>query len=370
LARVLPNCCVATLIAWQFLSDGEYKNETFSLRGEKRHQLSPARVNLDSLISRLPAMLPVKTTERDSFGYRLIQILKKLNQGEKLDPQALAEEFNVSLRAIQRDLKERFAFLQLEKTKGRYHLHTAFLGKLSLRDIEHFARLAGVSGLFPTKHDDFLREIFDARVQSALLVKGHHYEDLGGKENSFRQLEQAILAHKKIAYIYRKNDGTKSYAEIEPYKLVNQGGIWYLAGKDGDKLKAFTFTKIDQLQISDVTFSVDPAVEITLATEDSIWLNNTKLEIVLKISAPVADYFKRRKLLANQVIEKELEDGCLLVSCKVAHPNQIFPIVRYWLPNVRIISPEGYQAALEADLIAYLTSQLDPTNQTTGDNHV
>lgn len=167
----------------------------------------------------------IKTTERDSFGYRLIQILKKLNQGEKLDPQALAEEFNVSLRAIQRDLKERFGFLQLEKTKGRYHLHTAFLGKLSLRDIEHFACLAGVSGLFPSKNDDFLREIFDARVQSALLVKGHHYEDLDGKEHNFHKLEQAILAHQKISYDYRKNDGIKSYAEIEPYKLVNHEGV-------------------------------------------------------------------------------------------------------------------------------------------------
>lgn len=299
-------------------------------------------------------MPPVKATERDSFGYRLIQILKKLNQGEKLDPQALAEEFNVSLRAIQRDLKERFAFLQLEKTKGRYHLHPAFLGKLSLRDIEHFARLAGVSGLFPAKNDDFLREIFDARVQSALLVKGHHYEDLVGKENCFQQLEQAILAHQKIAYDYRKNDGTKSYAEIEPYKLVNHGGIWYLAGKDGDKLKAFTFSKIDQLQVSDVTFNADPAVETTLAAEDDIWLNNTKLEVVLKIAAPVADYFKRRKLVANQVIEKELEDGGLLVSSKVAHINQILPTVRYWIPHVRIISPEGLQATLEKELLQYL----------------
>lgn len=299
-------------------------------------------------------MPPVKTTERDSFGYRLIQILKKLNQGEKLDPQALAEEFNVSLRAIQRDLKERFAFLQLEKTKGRYHLHPAFLGKLSLRDIEHFASLAGVSGLFPAKNDDFLREIFDARVQSALLVKGHHYEDLDGKEHSFHQLEQAILARQKIAYEYRKNDGTKSYDEIEPYKLVNHGGIWYLAGKDGDKLKAFTFSKIDRLQVSDVTFNPDPAVETTLAAEDGIWLNNTKLEVVLKIAAPVADYFKRRKLVANQVIEKELEDGGLIVSTKVAHVNQILPTVRHWIPHIRIISPEGLQAEMERDIRSYL----------------
>ena len=67
-------------------------------------------------------MSPVKTSDHDTFGYRLIQILKKLNQGENLDPKALAEQFNVNLRAIQRDLNERFAFFPLEKTNGLYLL--------------------------------------------------------------------------------------------------------------------------------------------------------------------------------------------------------------------------------------------------------
>ena len=295
-----------------------------------------------------------KISDHDTFGYRLIQILKKLNQGEKLDPKALAEEFNVNLRAIQRDLNERFAFLPLEKANGVYYLPLSFLGKLSLRDVELFARLAGVSGLFPSGSDNFLREIFDARIQSALLVKGHQYEDLDGKESSFRQLEQAILARQKITYEYRKNEGAKTYVGVEPYKLVNHDGIWYLAGKDGDKLKAFTFSKIDRLQVSDETFLADPAVEINLAAEDDIWLNNKKIEVVLKISASVADYFKRRKLVPSQVIEKELEDGGLIVSTKVAHINQILPTVRQWIPNIRIISPEGVQADMERDIKAYL----------------
>jgi predicted DNA-binding transcriptional regulator YafY len=45
----------------------------------------------------------------DTLVFRLAQILVKLNQGEKLDPQGLADEFGVNLRTIQRDLNERFA---------------------------------------------------------------------------------------------------------------------------------------------------------------------------------------------------------------------------------------------------------------------
>ena len=273
--------------------------------------------------------MPATAAHHDTLAYRLTQILVKLNQGKKLDPQELADEFGVNLRTIQRDLNERFAYLPLEKLNGRYHLDAAYLGKLSLRDVARFASLAGVRGLFPSLSDDFLRDIFDSRIQSTLLVKGPHYEDLGDKEGSFGQLKQAILAHHVIAFEYQKNEGPKAYAAVQPYKLVNHDGIWYLAAKDGSKLKAYTFVKIDRLQVLEATFTPDPAVNKTLAEEDDIWLNPLKTEVVLKIAREAAGYFRRRKLIANQVIEKELEDGGLLVSGKVAHPNQILPIVRY-----------------------------------------
>ena len=295
-----------------------------------------------------------KVTDKDSYGYRLVQILRKLNQGEKLSPQALAEEFNVNLRAIQRDLNERFGFLQLEKVNGRYQMHPSMLGKLNLRDIERFASLAGVRGLFPSLSDEFLRELLDARIQSALIVKGPSYEDLGDKEILFRQLEAAILERHPVSYSYQKTDGTKIYSAVQPYKLINHDGIWSLAAKDGGKLKSFTLVKIDRLLVEDGTFEIDSAIHKTLADEDDIWLNPKKLEVVLKITGPAASYFRRRKLVANQVIEKELEDGGMIVSTKVAHVNQILPTVRQWIPCIRIISPEGLQADMESEIKSYL----------------
>lgn len=294
------------------------------------------------------------SNNHDTLVYRLAQMLVKLNQGEKLDPQALADEFGVNLRTVQRDLNERFAYLPLQKTNGRYSLDPTFLGKLNTRDIERFASLAGVRGLFPSLSDDFLRDIFDTRIQSALLIKGHHYENLAGKENTFRQLEQAIIARRHVAFDYKKENGTKPYAAVAPFKLMNHKGIWYLAARDGDKLKTFSFAKIECLRLLDTQFEPDLEMDKTLAEEDGIWLGEDKKEIVLKIAREVAGYFKRRRLIANQVIEKELEDGGLIVSAKVGHPNQVIPIVRYWIPHIRIISPEGLQADMEQELEEYL----------------
>lgn len=76
--------------------------------------------------------------------------------------------------------------------------------------------------------------------------------------------------------------------------------------------------------------------------------------MVLSVAPPAADYFLRQKLIGGQKIVKHLEDGGLIVSGTIAHPNQILPIVRYWIPHIHVISPEGLQADLENQLRAYL----------------
>lgn len=296
------------------------------------------------------------SANHDTLVYRLAHMLVKLNQGEKLNPQALADEFGVNLRTIQRDLNVRFAYLPLQKTDGYYHLDPTFLGKLSTKDVDRFAGLAGVRGLFPSLSDEFLRDIFDARIQAAVLVKGHNYESMGGKEDAFRSLEQAIVGRRHIAFNYQKDTDLKAYTEVAPFKLINHKGIWYLAARDREKLKTFSFAKIENLLVLESNFPADPNIDKKFAEEDGIWLSDERKEIVLKIDQEVADYFKRRKLIANQVIEKELEDGGLIISAKVGHPNQVVPIVRYWIPHIRIISPDGLQAEMEAEISTYLVA--------------
>lgn len=294
------------------------------------------------------------TDNHDTLVYRLTQILIKFNQGEKLVPQTLADEFGVNLRTIQRDLNVRFAYLGLEKVNGRYQLDPIFLGKLNAKDIERFAALSGIRGLYPSLSDDFLRDIFDSQMQSTLLVKGHSYEPMVGKEQLFRDLEKAIVGRQRIAFSYVKPEGNKRYEDVCPYRLINNKGIWYLAALDSEKLKSFSLAKLNQLRVSENSFSWDAKIDAQLVAEDGVWLSKEKVEIVLKVSKDVASYFRRRKLIANQVIEKELEDGGLILSAKVGHANQVLPIVRYWIPHVRIISPEPLQQEIEKGLAEYL----------------
>lgn len=291
----------------------------------------------------------------ETLVHRLAQMLIRLNQGEKIDPADLANEFGVNLRTIQRDLNERFSYLPLLRTNGRYHLDPAVLGKLTTKDIHRFAGLAGVRGLFPAFGDDFLRELFDTRVQEALLVRGHNYESLVGHEKTFSQLENAVIKREKISIEYKSSSNSKTYEALSPYRLINNKGIWYLAALDNQKLKTFALTKIQRVSNLSEAFDRDPVIDSKINEQDDIWLSNNPFEVVLKISKDVSNYFKRRKLIANQVIEKELEDGGMLISSKVGHANQIIPIVRYWIPYVQIISPESLQRELNQTLTMYLS---------------
>lgn len=306
------------------------------------------------VIGVLREMDVAKEKSQDTLVYRLSSILIKLNHGEKLDPQSLADEYGVNLRTIQRDLNERFAYLPLQRKGKLYCLDPIYLGKLTIKDIERFASLAGVKGLFPSLSNDFLAELFDARMQSGITVKGHHYEDLSGKERLFAEIEEAIVQRRHVSFDYKKAEERKHYEGISPLRLINNKGIWYLAAMHAGKLKTFSFSRLSTLTKEAGHFEAIKDIDALLSKEEGVWISQETQEVVLNVSPEVAGYFKRRKLIANQVIEKELETGGLIISTRVGHVNQVLSIVKYWIPHIKIISPDGLQETVNQSLRSYL----------------
>jgi predicted DNA-binding transcriptional regulator YafY len=58
--------------------------------------------------------------------------------------------------------------------------------------------------------------------------------------------------------------------------------------------------------------------------------------------------------LPEQKKIKELSDGGLLLSSHVMHNAQILPLVRYWIPYIKIVSPEYLQDEMENELRHYV----------------
>jgi predicted DNA-binding transcriptional regulator YafY len=285
----------------------------------------------------------------DKIATRLALILNKFNSGEKFSIDDLVEEFNVTKRTIQRDLSQRLSYLPIKKENNLFYLEEYYLGKLNFEDIKNFAVLSGIKELYPSLQEDFLKNILDDTIAKAYIIKGHNYEDVSDKTEEFKVVEESILSNTSLSLIY--NDKPRV---VNPYKLLNTKGIWYLIATQDDEIKTFSFKKITNLEKTTQTFKIDKTIIDKINNDDNVWFSNSEIEVVLKINKEVSSYFLRRKIIPNQTILKELDDKGLLVACKVSFDEEILKIVRYWIPNVEIISPDYLKDKLENGLKEYL----------------
>lgn len=276
-------------------------------------------------------------SQGDLLAERISSILIKLNAGEKCDLNDLAQEFSVNLRTIQRDVNERLAFLPLEREGGLVYLPPTALGRLSISDIRNFAQICGIQELFPSLDNSFLTALLSNTYHSSYLVKGHHYETDPQLSQLLSRVSKSIELRQKIDFIYKE----KAYEGVKPYKLINAKGIWYLAGEDRNKVKTFHLTQLHRINERNSTFEIDNDIESLINDEDGIFISEHKFEVVLKTSPRISHYFKRRALLPHQVIDKELESGELIITSLVSDELQIIPLIKYWIPDLEVISPKS-----------------------------
>lgn len=294
--------------------------------------------------------------KNERLAYRLGGILERLNAGERISVNDLAETYGVTPRTIQRDIAERLAFLEdkfLEKGPGYYRLDKAKLGHLCQADIERFSRFSSVQDMFPKIDQRFYQEQLIRSIQ----VKGFQYEDIKPRQRDFDRLQQAIEQHRRIEFHYTKagkEDG--KYYRLDPYRLLNKNGIWYLVGLSADDggERTFCFSQIRAINEKAETFTPDETLLAKIDNSDSIYYGNQLAEIVIRVTAHAAPYFLRRSLLPNQELIRKLDDGGLLLACKNVNEMEVVPIVQYWIPHLSIISPADIQDKMLARLKRYL----------------
>lgn len=292
-------------------------------------------------------------TDRVTVANRITKLLCLLNDGQSLNLNALACEYGVSKRTLQRDLsnlREVLPMLDLNQ-HGEYTLPQQKFGQLNLNDIRHFAMLMGVKDIFPNMDRHFLRHILDKNAIEVFETKGQFNEDVSQYGNLFEELRHAILNKYRVTIYYKGK-----YRLVDPYKLIHHRNCWYLAAVNDGLLKAYRLSFLSFLTVHDnqPCFECEEKFIEQLKNEQSIWFGEDKKEAVLQIHSDVADHFQKRTLLPDQQILKVLDDGSLLVSCRYVSDVQILSLIRYWIPHIRVVSPITLQNELINSLNHYL----------------
>lgn len=301
----------------------------------------------------------------DTILTRLTIILSRLNDGEALSVKALAEEFNVSDRTIQRDFNERLVSFPVYQDKKKWKMQEGFRLEKSASVEEAVVLdimeklMEGAGRQFSAKANKLLSKIKNESLNP--IYAKLNMEDIGDKLKEIQELESAITSKRHIICDYNFEKYRKAI-DLKPLKIANYEGFWYLIALDGrnDILKKYYLKNIKNIQLSDETFNSTAKLDRLLDNSISIWFqhNIESYRVVLHISKEVAKYFKRKPISRSQITESVYDDGSLEVSVEITNDMEIIPFVKYWMPYIKVLSPKSIEETIKKDLEKYFEDRL------------
>ena len=291
---------------------------------------------------------------------RLREILTRLYAGEVLSMKELTQEFGTSLRTIQRDVNERLSHFPIQKDGEKFFIDDP--RSQATLDTEELAVMELLDEMSRKQGQDFYAKAHSVLKKLSRNAVNPYYakldmEDIGPKLKEATLIEQAIKERRAVRCRYALDDQTVTI-DIEPVKIANFQGYWYVIAKDtrNGRVKKYLLRKISELELMPEHFDISEDLEKKVANAVNVWFEpaNDPIEVRLFIDAGVARYFRLMPIAPTQEIIGEDRDGSIEVSVTVTHPMEIVPIVKYWLPHLRVLEPEEIDQAVQGDIRAYL----------------
>ena len=294
----------------------------------------------------------------DTKLFRRTQIIAKLYNGAKLTHKELAEEFNVSTKTIQRDFIALVTMYPIYKDGHSWKLEDGyeFEEQLSIQDDLTLKLLLQASKSFDksfqTSSSKLLSRISE-NISSPIYTK-IELEDISHKLNEIHLIESAINNSTQITFNYLKDDDYFTMT-IDPYKIVNFDSFWYLVGKRKGNLRRYYLQNVFDVEVEDTTFRKSKKIEELINNAINIWFDeNNSFEVKLLIDKSISKYFQRKPISNTQRYIGHDEDDNMIVTLQATHENEIFPIIKYWLPNIKILEPKEMNEKIKKDIQEFI----------------
>ncbi len=296
----------------------------------------------------------------DKTLFRLTQIIAKLYNGAKLSHAELANEFGVSTKTIQRDFVKLVVLYPLYQENKLWKLKSDFEFKehLSIEDEITLKLLSQASKsfdkTFQNRADKLLSRI-NENISSPIYTK-IELEDISNKLTELMQIESAITTQNQIQFSYLKDDFYYDTV-VEPYKIVNFDGFWYLIAKKNGNLRRYYLQQVFDIEILEDRFKKSKKIESLIQNAINIWFDeDDSFEVELLIDASVAKYFQRKPITKSQRYKDMDEEGNMTITLQVTHKNEIIPIIKYWLPNIKVLRPTELHKEIQEDVKKFLNN--------------
>lgn len=297
--------------------------------------------------------------DSDKILTRLINILKKLANNEHPNVKALAHEFNVTKRTIQRDLYERLPYFPIEKNaQGELQFINGFSLEQSLLDDEEMmftyltlSQITDDNPHFKEKIETILKKLIKPqRVVLSPIQKEIKTKTI--QPNVVTQIEEAILNNHVLLIDFKEHS-----KEMKPYKIQENSSSWILLAHDcsDEKIKSIKLNTIENVHTLKQKFKTKKSLDETLSNVHSSFFNAPQTKVFeVFVDKKIAYYFQNNRVLPSQKIIKRHDDGALSLKFQVENDNQIESIIKEWLPYLTITKPAVYNQSLIKKMQQYI----------------
>ncbi|HHH37414.1 MAG TPA: WYL domain-containing protein [Epsilonproteobacteria bacterium] len=289
-------------------------------------------------------------------------ILERLQNGETLSIAELAREWGILTKTVQRDFRKlmegSYGVIRAEDGKRftiAKNISTSKSAETAIKMLDSLSSQIG--GEFYTKAQTALHKL-QKYIESPLDTR-IDVESISDKLDLVEDLEYAIAKQKMLTFKYKKwykPREIKTYENVQPYKIIIFDGFWYLLSKYKEHYIKFYLKEIRDLHILDKTFEKDERVLDRMQKAINIYFEpkNEPFDVTLLLDHNAIVYFER-KPIKGQYLKKNL-DGTAELTISVTHEEEVFYILKRWLPQIRIIEPESLQEKFESILQDYLSN--------------
>ena len=314
---------------------------------------------------------------------RVLELIKRFNDGQKVYIEALQNDPNwwndtrqepMSEKSIRRDLdviKDYFPFELVRGEKGCYKAVTKstmdnFINKDTKALLVQTFNIAQRNNLLKSLDiDESDKRILESEIKKSkdcYEFISKPFESKKGDEELLKDLENAIHSKRYVKITYKTAIGEDIYL-LKPYKVVFMNENFYLATENPDERYKFTMLRLAQIksvELQKEQFHHNPDIKEFikhLQTPFPLYKPQFRehlIKVIVQVDEEKAKYFKLKKYLPSQNIDKENEDGSLLVSFEVTQEREIEEIVKKWIPNMKVIKPLSLKEKIEIELKKYL----------------
>ncbi|MTD41170.1 WYL domain-containing protein [Erwinia sp. CPCC 100877] len=209
--------------------------------------------------------MKIQHNHYDRLSVRLSIIISRLLAGESMALKALAEEFGVSERTLQRDFQQRLIHLDLEHTSGSYRLSRR-PGRVHLSDTMTFIRNSGISGIIPAQNRSLIWLMTSISGSSPCLIGHGGLPSPVTQTTCFLELAEAIRDYRAVTLLVNG----KSYEGVAPRRLIFQSRNWFLVATRARKLQVFRMEDVNAVTVLDTSFRRKPELDALTASEEFI----------------------------------------------------------------------------------------------------